>query len=145
MNVTFCGHSNISYSDDMKNLLRSQIELLIKSGAKQFYLGGYGAFDGLPAHTVNDLKKKHPQIKSTLVIPYLNRKYDIVDYYDDTVYPPIEHIPYRLAIIKRNEWMIDNSDILIAYVDHTWGGAARTYAYAQRKGMEIINLYNIME
>lgn len=34
--------------------------------------------------------------------------------------------------------MIDNSDLLIAYVKYSWGGAARTLEYAKRRRMEII-------
>ena len=60
--------------------------------------------------------------------------------YDSSVYPPIENVPMRFAINKRNEWMINQADLVIAYVDHTFGGAYKTLQYAKRKKKQIINL-----
>ena len=61
--------------------------------------------------------------------------------FDDTIYPDLEKIPRRFAIVKRNEWMIKNSNFLIAYVDHSWGGASKTLEYAKRKKhISIINI-----
>ena len=112
---------------------------LIAEGADQFYLGGYGAFDSLAAKTVKELQKEHPQIRSTLVLPYLNRDYNET-LYDDTTYPPLEEVPRRYAISRRNEWMVDQSDVIVAYVDHGWGGAAKTLEYARRKKKRIIQI-----
>jgi hypothetical protein len=39
--------------------------------------------------------------------------------------------------------MIDSADIVIAYIDHAWGGAYKTYSYAKRKKKRIINLGKI--
>ena len=58
--------------------------------------------------------------------------------YDVTIYPPLENVPKRLAIIKRNEWMVDHADVIVAYVLHEWGGASTMLQYAVRKGKEII-------
>ena len=139
MAVTFCGHGDISYNDEIQQKLYNEIEQSIKKGEKEFLLGGYGSFDLLSAYTVKRLKEKYPDIQSLLVIPYLERKYD-TDLYDGTVYPPIENVPKRLAIIKRNEWMIDASNAVIAYVEHSWGGAAKTLNYAIKKQKQIINV-----
>ena len=137
--VTFCGHGDILYSDNTKEELYTQIENLIIQGADKFLLGGYGNFDLLAAHTVKDLKNKYPHINSSLVIPYINRSYN-QSFYDETVYPPLENVPLRYAISKRNQWMIENCDILICYVYHSWGGAYTTYSYAKKKNKTIINL-----
>ena len=99
-------------------------------------MGGYGAFDAMAAGVVREARKDHPNIESVLVLPYLDKRVDISQY-DRTTYPPLEKVPRRFAIIKRNQWCIDQSDRLIAYVTHDWGGAAATLAYAQRKGREI--------
>ena len=139
MAVTFCGHGDISYNYEIRQKLHDEIEQAIKKGEKEFLLGGYGSFDLLSAHIVKRLKEKYPDIQSLLVIPYLVRKYD-TDLYDGTVYPPIENVPKRLAIIKRNEWMIDASNAVIAYVEHGWGGAAKTLNYAIKKKRRVINI-----
>ena len=62
MNVTFCGHSQITKTDDIENWLRMVTQSLIEQGATTFYLGGYGAFDSLAASILREQKKKYPQI-----------------------------------------------------------------------------------
>ena len=73
----------------------------------------------------------------TLVLPYLNRNYNITGY-DEYVYPPLETVSQRLAIVKRNEWMVEQSDYIIAYVWH-YGGARNTLDFAKRKNEPIFN------
>ncbi|MBR2735488.1 MAG: DUF1273 domain-containing protein, partial [Clostridia bacterium] len=58
---------------------------------------------------------------------------DFYKRFDDTLYPEIEKTSPKFAIVKRNEWMIDKSDFLIAYVEYNWGEAYRTLEYAKRK------------
>ena len=139
MPVTFCGHGNINYDDEIKYKLKTEIEKAISKGETKFLLGGYGNFDLLAARILKTLKSQYPQIKSTLVIPYIDRDYDTC-LYDDSVYPPLENVPRKFAIVKRNEWTVDKADIIIAYVEHDWGGAARTLKYAVRKKKDIVNL-----
>ena len=110
---------------------------LIQQGADEFFLGGYGHFDFLCASVLREMKKDHPQIRLVLVLPYLNSSM-LTEGYDETVYPPLESVPKRFAIVRRNEWMIRESDIVVAYVIRGFGGAARTLDYARRKKKPII-------
>ncbi len=57
--------------------------------------------------------------------------------YLKTKYPPIEAVPKKFAIVKRNEYMVDKSDA-VAYVKKSWGGATITLEYAQKKKKKII-------
>lgn len=139
MKVTFCGHGDKSYSDEIRERLRNTIEQLINQGADEFLLGGYGSFDMLAAHTVFELKQTYPDIKSMLVVPYLNRDYDM-DWYDESVFPPLEKVPKRYAIVRRNYWMVEQADVLVCYVEHDWGGAYKTFAHARAKKKRIIHL-----
>ncbi len=139
MIVTFCGHGKITYTDETRTLLRDTIEKLISEGADEFLLGGYGAFDVMAANAVKNLKEKYPYIKSVLVVPYIDRDFD-KDLYDCSVYPPIERVPKRFAISKRNEWMVDRADVVVAYVDHDWGGAAKTLKYALKRKKHVVNI-----
>ena len=82
-----------------------------------------------------------------LIIPYLpeSGRADIrckIDegIYDGSVYPPIEQVPKRLAILKRNEWMIDNSDVVVAFVKQDFGGAYKALEYARRRKKAIVNI-----
>ncbi len=48
--------------------------------------------------------------------------------------------PRQLKIIKCNEYMVKESYYLICYVKHSWGGAAKTLEYAQKRNIHIINM-----
>ena len=136
MNATFCGHSQISGQDQISNWLDRILPALIEGGTNTFYLGGYGDFDRLAAAAVRRQKVIYPHIESVLVLPYLNREYDTAAY-DSTTYPPLENVPPRFAIVKRNQWMVRESDVVISGVIHSWGGAAKTLDFARSKGKVI--------
>lgn len=139
MTVTFCGHKEINDPSTVRSALNSVLLTLLAQGADDFLLGGYGAFDAIATRAVYDMKQQYPEIHSTLVIPYLNLDYNTL-LYDGTIYPSLEEIPKRFAITKRNEWMVEQADVVVAYVTHDWGGAAAMLKYAERKNMRIINI-----
>ena len=137
MIVTFCGHRDVFDLESISAWLNKTVEELIREGADCFYLGGYGQFDALAAAAVRKQKERYLEIRSILVLPYLDRPFDASDY-DETVYPPLENVPKRYAISRRNEYMIDRSDVVIAFVTHSFGGAYKSLCYAQRKQKRII-------
>ncbi len=130
--VTFCGHSKIYQTADFSKWLDIILPSLIEGGATTFYLGGYGDFDSLAVAAVRRQKAVYPHITAILVLAYLNRETD-ASRYDDTTYPPLENVPPRYAIVRRNEWMVRESDVVISGVTHGWGGAAKTLDFAKRK------------
>ena len=145
MTITFCGHSNCLFSDEEKEKLK---QLLIKETRKnptcKFYLGGYGDFDSLCLRTLRELKTDFPDIELLFITPYIDKNYSKLEfskyYYDDVIFPPLESVPRKFAILKRNEWMVDSADLVIAYVKYSWGGASKTLEYAKRKKKKIINI-----
>lgn len=145
MTATFCGHSKFPLDQNQQNRLTGIIEKTILSGVNIFLCGAYGDFDNICAEILLSLKQKYPQLKIIAVTPYITEAYQtqnkyLEKNYDEVIYPPIEKTPYRLAIIKRNEWMVDNSDIIISGVVFSFGGAARILSYAKRKKKEIISI-----
>lgn len=142
--VSFCGHSRVSNYDEIHEWLINVISQLIDEGATLFYSGGYGQFDHMVAGILKELKNTHPQLESVLVLAYLNREVD-VSLYDDTTYPPIENVPVRYAILKRNHWMVEQADIVVAYVTHNWGGAAQMLEYAERKKKKLVRFGNFQD
>lgn len=141
MKITFCGHKEVDDKEAVERWLCSVCWDMIDQGADEFYLGGYGGFDHLCAAVLRVLKKEYPHIRLILVLPYLNSSM-VVEGYDETVYPPLESVPRRFAISRRNEWMVQECDVVIAYVTHGWGGAAKTLEYARRKKKRIISYLN---
>lgn len=143
----FAGHSSISNNKKIKIKVTNEIINLIENeGVTAFYSGGQGSFDWLCAHCVDELKKVYSFIQSYLILAYMPKEKDnyyneTLNLFDNTIYPDIEKTPLRLAIVKRNEWMINNSDFLITYIWHSCGGAARTFEYAKsKKHIKIINI-----
>lgn len=54
----------------------------------------------------------------------------------------IENVHPRYAISWRNKWMIRESDMVIAYITHSWGGAATYVEKAEKKGLRIVFIGN---
>lgn len=148
MIITFFGHSNCLFNDDIKKQLKNiLLDEIIKNPTCKFYLGGYGDFDELCLRTLMELKHDFPTIEILFITPYLDKNYSKLElakyYYDNVIFPPIESVPRKFAILKRNEWMVNSADLVIAYVTYSWGGAAKTLAYAKRKNVPIYNLSSI--
>lgn len=79
-------------------------EQLIAEGADTFMLGGYGDFDSLAHQTVRTLQKTHIGLTSVLVMPYLNWNIDTSEY-DETIYPPLETVPFIALCYQQKESM----------------------------------------
>ena len=145
MIISFCGHSNCLFNDDIKEQLKTILRNeIIKNPTYKFYLGGYGDFDGLCLRTLKDLKAAFPEIELIFITPYIDKSYSKLEFakyhYDDVIFPPLENVPRKFAILKRTERMIEEADLVIAYVTYSWGGATKTLEYAKRKKKTIINL-----
>src|SRR5699024_7872246 len=137
MNVTFCGHSQITKADNIANWLRNVTQDLIEQGATTFYLGGYGEFDSLAASMLREQKKKYPQSELVLVLAYLNTG-RAVSGYDSTVYPPLENVPRRFSTSHSNRWMVESADAVVAYAVHDRAGPGRRCLCAKQKKKQII-------
>lgn len=139
MIVSCFGHRDLVITNELKEKMQKQIELCVQEGACNFYCGGMGSVDCLFASTVKVLQKKNPELKLYLILPYPNVMLQTYEY-DGFIYPPIEKTPAKYAIIKRNQWMIEQSDVIISCVKHLWGGANHAVEYARKKGKRIICL-----
>ena len=53
MIITFCGHSQVIFTDEEKSLLRNiLVDEINKNPTCKFFLGGYGDFDSLCLRTL---------------------------------------------------------------------------------------------
>ena len=137
--ATFIGHGECWGVD--KEKVRAAAEELIQKGVETCLSGGMGGFDWLGARVVYELKEKYPHIKNILVIPYLTFNVRNKDLFDEILYPDgFEKYHFKAAIPKRNRFLVDNSKYAICYVTHGWGGAAQTYEYAKKHGLNIVDI-----
>lgn len=148
MIITFIGHRTLGNQNDLHDKIQKVInENVPFQGETKFYCGGYGDFDNLCAQACRAIKKKQPCCEIVFITPYITkaqqekmRRLTESCLYDSILYPPLEKIPYKFAISKRNEWMVDQADLIIAYVEHAFGGTYKSLVYAKRKKKAIINL-----
>ena len=143
MVITFCGHSTFCKTEEIEEQLLSILQSQVGETRCDFYLGGYGSFDGFARECCRKYQSEHPNVSLVYVTPYLEIDELTLKLYDESVYPPLEDKPRKFAISYRNKWMVENADLVIAYINHSDGGAWQTYQHAQRKKKQIINLGNL--
>ena len=140
---SFFGHRSIIDDVSVKQQLYEVVEeLIVNQDVDTFLLGEMGDFEIIAGKVLNELKRSYPFIQRIEILCFaeqLNRKSKIqsdgFDYLDE-----LDLYKRRARIIKRNQWVIDNSDILVFFVHSPYGGAYQSYLYAKKKKKDIINL-----
>lgn len=146
MIIGFCGHSDYKSNPEDEKKVLEILENMVGNIQSEFFLGEYGAFDSFAYDCAKKFKEKHPDTKLIFVTPYIideKRKKNLeykIDRFDLIIYPELENIPPRYAISHRNRWIVEQADIIIAYITHKYGGAYTMYHYAKRKNMQIYNI-----
>ena len=114
--------------------------LILHCGVDVFYVGTHGNFDRLAYDVLCDLEKKYP-ITTIVVLAYLNVKSNLCYDRAKTVFPSVlENTPARYAIVKRNQYMIDNANYLACYIDNSISNMYSFVKRAIKKNLKIINL-----
>ena len=139
MTVTFFGHKDTPI--EIEPTLRSTLVDLIENHvATEFYVGNNGNFDTMVRRQLENLSQTYP-ITYNVVLAYLPVKKSEYDDFTNTLLPEdIETVPKRFAISYRNKWMVEQSDIVVTYVTHSFSGAAQFKAMAERQGKTVIEL-----
>ena len=119
---------------DLRNTIRRAVN---EYGADRFLVGNQGNFDFLAQSVLQTcIKEEFPFLRYNVVLAYMpgtDPKHEPKDS-SVTIYPEgLEKVPPRFAILRRNQWMTDHSDIVICHVTHSWGGAAKAVEYAEKK------------
>ena len=106
-------------------------------------------FDTWVAEDVIALKKEMPEVTLECAIPFSEqadkwpredkiRRSRIIEKSDTVVVTSLEYT--KSAYFKRNRYMVDNSDILVACYDGKSGGTAYTVEYARGKAKTVIQI-----
>lgn len=136
---TFFGHKDTPES--VKQDLYAAIEnLIVEHGVETFYVGNQGHFDFYTRAALRQLQQKYP-IRYAVVLPYMPGGQTEYGDFTDTMLPEgIEEVHPKYAISWCNDWLLRQSNFVIAYIHHNWGGAARYVQKACRQGKTVINL-----
>ena len=138
MNCTFFGHRDAP-SNIKPNLERTILSLSDK-GVKHFYVGNNGDFDFLVQMTLNKLANQNPNVKYSIVLSHIS-EIAINGEQGKTIFPEGQELALpKFAVSKRNEWLLKNSSVVIAYVKNRSSNSYRIIEKAKRKGLKIINL-----
>lgn len=138
---TFFGHRDCP--SDLKPLLKYVIlDLIATHGVDMFYVGHQGGFDSLVRGVLRELEQEYSEVRYAVVLAYTPSGAPAADAADTMLPEGVELVHPRYAISRRNNWMLQQSDFVIAYVAHSWGGAARYMQKAIRSGKIVINLFD---
>ena len=139
-NCTFFGHRDCPETIKPK-LRKVLVDLITNYDVNMFYVGCQGQFDDHVHSELKKLKKEYPQINYVVVLAYMPNKETAYADYSDTMLPEgIESIHPRYAISWRNSWMLKQSDYVVTYITHSWGGAAQFAKKATSQKKIVINL-----
>lgn len=115
-------------------------------GCTTFYVGNQGEFDRMFSGAVRRTKSENKSIKLILVRPYmtneLNKNKELYYYdYDDIIIPTeLDGLHPKQILTKRNQWMIDQCDVVVGYVYRNFGGAYNSIKYAEKKGKTVLRV-----
>jgi hypothetical protein len=106
-----------------------------------FYVGHQGQFDAYVHSELKKVKQEYQQINYAVVLAYMPGKKTEYDDNSDTMLPEgIESVHPHYAISWRNNWMLKQSDYVVTYITHSWGGAAQYAEKARCQKKVVINL-----
>ena len=161
MKVCFIGHRKTEKANNLKGKIKQTVSKLIKDGADTFLFGSKSEFDSLCREVVTQFQRQYPNLKRIYVraeYPLISCAYEkyLLQSYEETYFPQRAIRAGRSVYVKRNQEMIDASDVCVFYYDVQYGlppcdcnlpdvrrksGTAIAYEYAKRKGKPIINLF----
>lgn len=146
----FSGHRPEKLDVDpetVKQWLSAQIDAAIAAGYRTFISGCGMGVDIWAAQIVLQKKATNPALRLIAATPWpgFSNRWNIewqLQYSNllrdaDLVLPVSNHYQ-KDAFQKRNEWLVDHSNRLIAYFNGAPGGTWDTIAYAHNKGIEVI-------
>ena len=134
----------------LKAALLEQIEAAVQEGYTRFLTGMAEGVDLFFAEQVLLLKSRGMPIRLEAVVPCPDQcarwipaqkaRYHRIFQACDWAYLVSERYS-KDCMMKRNRFMVDHSDRVIAVFDGQPGGTARTVAYAEQRGRQVIVLW----
>lgn len=138
MNCVFLGHRSVTSIAKLE--LKAEIIKLKSSGADCFYVGNNGNFDFLVQSVLCEIEEDGDNIKYEIVLSYIGEK-PLCSKIKNTLFPSGQETALpRYAISKRNEWLLEQADVMIVYLNNKISNTYKYVRRAEKKGIRIINL-----
>lgn len=152
--VCFTGHRHIppAAAYRLPSQLDNVIRMLYNHGARTFRAGGAIGFDTVAALKVLEVREELPDLRLELILPCRNQ----TNHWEPMHVKTYEYILASAnqvqflfdtyidgCMLERNRRLVQGSDVCVAYCTRSRGGTAYTCTYALRKGLQLINLYDL--
>ncbi len=142
--VAVTGHRKVDNKINI-SILKSVFKKFVCSGYDTFLVGMAVGFDTLCFNALTEIRKEY-NIRIIACIPCeeqeknfsLRQKIEykeLLNIADEKIILSKEYTPY--CMLKRNRFMVDNCNCLLAYLREEKGGTKYTVNYAQKKGVYI--------
>ena len=143
--IVLFGHRDFDGHRELRERLHPLLVEKIRSKPYvEIYIGRNGEFDNYAASLVKGIQNSigKENVELICVLPYPEKDIEYYEeYYDSVIIPEcVEKTHPKGAIEKRNKWMVEQADYVIAYIAHDFGGAYQTYKHAKSKNKPIFNL-----
>lgn len=143
--VSLFGHRELSDLRRVDERLIPILKELIRTKEYvAFLIGRNGEFDEYAASVIKRVQKELGSDNSdmTLFLPYSVADIECYEeYYDNITIPEsVSGVHPKFAITLKNRLMIEQSDLVIVYVERNKGGAYNALRYAKKQQKKIINL-----
>ena len=147
----FTGHRTLSHKkiEQIVKRLHEEVDRLISLGVTDFISGGAIGFDQIVASLIITKKQQGAEIRLIFALPCRNQDEKWTDKQkqlyrsllgeaDEVIYVSEEYTPDCME--KRNRYMVDNSAYCICALMRDISGTGKTVRYAQKQGLEVINV-----
>lgn len=133
----------------LKRSLTRELEQAYRDGYRHFICGMARGADFYFCEAVLALRKRHPEVRLEAAIPCeeqaarwsdgeRERYFSLVEQCDvETMVQP--HYD-RGCMLRRDRYMVDHAERIIAVYDGTLGGTMYTVTYALKRGLELVIL-----
>lgn len=149
ISVAFTGHRYYDGRDD--GVLCDLLERLYAEGCRRFVSGMAPGFDLAAAEAVAALRARHVDVVLECAVPYPGfdsgfaaadgeRFRALVAAADGVVYIGESYSPH--VFHRRNDYLVDNCSLMVAWWDGRRSGTGYTVARARRMGRRVVNIFS---
>ena len=149
----FTGHrpEKLSLSEaEVKSLLEKAIDTAIENGFTTFITGMAPGVDIWAAEIVLEKKKHNAALHLICAVPHPGFEKRKTKYEEERYKKIIDNADYtqmicdyyfRACYQRRNEFMVDHSNLVIAVWNGEKSGTKNTIDYAERKGVKVVSVW----
>lgn len=146
------GHAKIVNTEELREKLKLIfVKMIVGKDVRNFYFGGLGEFDELCWEIITELKLQFNDIKRIFCLsdpryknPSKRPRWINTDDYEEIIYFDLDFDYWYTRIYYRNCEIINRSDFVVFYVEHSeQSGAYKMMKYAIKNKKRIINICNM--